>query len=248
MSESPQSPEIALSIIVPAYNEADRIVPTLDRLVAWIATTGLEAELIVVDDGSKDDTTGVVRAHPAFEDGLLRLAENGRNRGKGYSVGHGVRESRGARVLFSDADLSTPIEEYSRLAAELDRGFDVAIGSRAAAGADIRKHQPLHRELMGRTFNRIVQTLVFPGIRDTQCGFKLFTADAAKTCFDHRTIDGFAFDVEVLFIARRLGLTVSEVPIAWENDEASRVSPIRHSYEMFRDILKIRRQHRRLGR
>lgn len=237
----------ALSIVIPAYNEAQRIGPTLDRVLGWIEASGHDAELLVVDDGSKDTTTEVVRQHPGFG-GRLRLVENGRNRGKGYSVGHGVREARGAQVLFSDADLSTPIEEYDRLAAELARGFDIAIGSRALSGANIRKHQPRHRELMGRTFNRIVQTLVFPGIKDTQCGFKLFTADAARRCFEHRTIDGFAFDVEVLFIARRLGFTVSEVPITWENDEASRVSPIRHSIEMFRDILKIRRQHRRLGR
>lgn len=241
------TPIRALSIIIPAYNEAGRLGPTLDRVLGWIAQRGIDAEILVVDDGSKDGTVALVEAHPACDGQRLRCIRNGQNRGKGYSVGHGVRVALGQRILFSDADLSTPIEEYDRLAPHLERGVDIAIGSRALAGADIRKHQPFYREFMGRTFNRFVQTLVFPGIRDTQCGFKLFTADAAHRCFELRHIDGFAFDVEVLYIARRLGLLVAEVPIVWENDDASRVSPIRHSMQMFRDIMRIRKLHRNLG-
>jgi dolichyl-phosphate beta-glucosyltransferase len=242
------APGPTLSIIIPAYNEATRLGPTLERVFAWLDASGLDAEVLVVDDGSKDATVALVEAHPRHDGRKLRCIRNDRNRGKGYSVGHGVREARGARILFSDADLSTPIEEYARLAPCLDGGADIAIGSRALAGAEIRRHQPFYREFMGRTFNRIVQALVFPGIRDTQCGFKLFTADAARRCFELRHVDGFAFDVEILYIARRLGLSVVEVPIVWENDDASRVSPVRHSIQMFRDIMRIRSLHRDLGR
>jgi dolichyl-phosphate beta-glucosyltransferase len=196
----------------------------------------------VVDDGSTDDTCGVVRVR-AQGDGRIRLVENGQNRGKGYSVAHGVREAKGDWVLFSDADLSTPIEELLKL--EAARGeAEIAIGSRALPDSDLKKRQPLYREMMGRTFNVLVQALVFPGIQDTQCGFKLFRADVAKKLFELRTIDGFAFDVEVLYLARKHGYAVAEVPVIWINDEASRVNPITHSLRMFSDILKVRGRHR----
>ncbi len=234
-----------LSIVVPAYEEALRLGPTLDRLGAWMAEQPFEVELLVVDDGSEDATIEVARERVASQPGLRPLRYD-QNRGKGYAVGHGVAHAKGERVLFSDADLSTPIEEYGRLAARLDEGYDVAIGSRALADSRLEKRQPLYRELMGRTFNLLVQATVFPGIRDTQCGFKLFTAEAARDCFSLRRIDGFAFDVEVLFVARRLGLRVAEVPVVWINDEASRVDPIRHSLRMMRDIARIRLMHREL--
>jgi dolichyl-phosphate beta-glucosyltransferase len=241
MSQAPQN-DIALSIVVPAYNEADRILPTLARLIEWLDEDGRSAEILVVDDGSSDDTCGVVRSKAA-SDSRLRLLENGVNRGKGYSVAHGVRESQGAWVLFSDADLSTPVEELLKL--EAGRGdAPISIGSRALPDSDLKKRQPFYREMMGRSFNLLVQTLVFPGIQDTQCGFKLFRADVARDLFERRTIDGFAFDVEVLFLARKHGHTVIEIPVVWINDEASRVDPIRHSLRMFADIMKIRGRHR----
>lgn len=241
MSQAPQN-DIALSIVVPAYNEADRILPTLARLIEWLDEDGRSAEILVVDDGSSDDTCGVVRSRAA-SDSRLRLLENGANRGKGYSVAHGVREAQGAWVLFSDADLSTPVEELLKL--EAGRGdAPISIGSRALPDSDLKKRQPFYREMMGRSFNLLVQTLVFPGIQDTQCGFKLFRADVARDLFERRTIDGFAFDVEVLFLARKHGHTVIEIPVVWINDEASRVDPIRHSLTMFADIMKIRGRHR----
>lgn len=231
-----------LSIVIPAYNEAERVGPTIDRICAWLDETGRQAEILVVDDGSTDDTCGVVRERAASQD-RLRLVENGQNRGKGYSVAHGVREAGGDWILFSDADLSTPIEELLKL--EGARGeAEISIGSRALPDSDLKKRQPFYREMMGRTFNLLVQTLVFPGIKDTQCGFKLFRADVARELFELRSIDGFAFDVEVLFLARKKGYSVAEVPVIWINDEASRVNPITHSLKMFGDILKVRGRHR----
>ena len=231
-----------LSIVIPAFNEARRLGPSLDAILAWLDAESLSAEVICVDDGSTDGTCDLVRAY-AGRDGRVRLVENGSNRGKGYTVGHGVEAAQGGLILFSDADLSTPIEEFRKLEAALSAA-DIAIGSRALRDSHIEKHQPFYREHMGRIFNLLVQALVFPGIRDTQCGFKLFRREAAQQAFSRRRIDGFAFDVEVLYVARRLGLRIAEVPVRWINDEASRVSAVRDSLRMFRDISRIRWLHR----
>ncbi len=240
------SPRPELSIVIPAYNEEQRLGPTLDRVGEWLDQQGRDAEVLVVDDGSSDGTSDLVQAR-AQADPRVRLVGGPVNRGKGFSVGHGVEQARGEKILFSDADLSTPIEELTKLEAALERqGAGVAIGSRAKAGASLERRQPFYREGMGRIFNLLVQVLVFPGIRDTQCGFKLFTEEAARALFAHRRIDGFAFDVELLYIARRLGISVVEVPVRWVNDEASRVDPIRDSLKMFRDILRVRGLHRDL--
>ena len=238
-------PAPSLSIIIPAYNEEDRLGPTFETLIAWMDGQAREIEVLVVDDGSRDQTAELVRT-VSKSDTRIGLVENGENRGKGYSVGHGVSRATGELVLFSDADLSTPLGELERLEAAI-QGHDIAIGSRALPDSRLEKRQPLYREMMGRTFNLFVQAMVFPGIRDTQCGFKLFRREAAQATFGRRKIDGFAFDVEILFVARRLGLSVAEVPVLWINDEASRVDPIRHSAQMFRDILTIRRLHRDLN-
>jgi dolichyl-phosphate beta-glucosyltransferase len=238
----PQRPH--LSIVVPAYNEEIRLVPTLDRLVEWTEQQSFRSEILVVDDGSKDDTCGLVNRYAA-KHSHITLLENGTNRGKGFSVGHGVSRAEGELILFSDADLSTPIEEFTKL--EAARGeHDVAIGSRAKPDSQLEQRQPFYREGMGRTFNFLVRTLVFPGINDTQCGFKLFRSDVAKRLFALRQIDGFAFDVEILFIARRMNFSVVEIPITWRNDEASRVHPIKHSLQMLRDILRVRHLHKDL--
>ena len=235
-----------LSIVIPAYNEDLRLPPTLDAVASWLDEVGLDGEILVVDDGSSDDTCGLVERRAAAEP-RLRLVRNGQNRGKGYSVAHGVELADGELILFSDADLSTPIEEFTKLRRALDDPrVDIAIGSRAMAKSDLQKRQPVYRELMGRTFNLFVQALVFPGIRDTQCGFKLFRRRAARQVFANRRIDGFAFDVELLYVARRLDLEIAEIPVVWVNEEDSRVSPIRHSLEMFRDISRIRWMHRKL--
>ena len=232
---------VLLSIVIPAYNEADRIVPTLERIASWAAEQPFDTEILVVDDGSSDETIAVSKGCGSN----IRVLSNGRNRGKGYSVRHGVLESRGAQILFSDADLSTPIEEYERLAHAL-RTADVAIGSRAVDRSKVTQRQPLYREAMGRTFNRIVQTLAVGGIQDTQCGFKLFDGSVARALFSDVTVEGFAFDVEVLFLARRRGLRVVEVPVFWANDDRTHVHAVYHSLAMLRDVALLRWRHSRL--
>ena len=227
-----------LSIVVPAYNEAERLGPTLERILAWSETLGRPAEILVVDDGSKDATCAVAEGYAP----RVRLVRNGRNRGKGFSVRHGVLEATGQQILFTDADLSTPIADYALLARALET-HDIAIGSRALRDSNVTRHQPAYREAMGRVFNGVVQGLAVRGIRDTQCGFKLFRADVAKALFGQATIEGFAFDVEVLFLARRAGYRIAEVPITWENDDRTRVHALYDSARMFRDLVTIRYRH-----
>jgi dolichyl-phosphate beta-glucosyltransferase len=222
----------ALSIVIPAFNEAERLPRTLDRLAAHFAGR-TDHEVLVVDDGSRDDTAARAEAAGAT---VLR---NEANRGKGYSVRRGMLAARGRRRLMTDADLSTPIEELGRLAARMDEGYDVVIGSRALPGSRIEVHQPWYRENMGRLFNLFVRTLVVPGIHDTQCGFKLFSAEAANAVFSAARLDGFSFDVEALFLAARRGCRIAEVPVLWRNDAASRVS-LRRGFLAFPDLLRIR--------
>jgi dolichyl-phosphate beta-glucosyltransferase len=225
-----------LSIIIPAYNEARRLPETLVHLERWLRSTTLRSEVLIVDDGSTDGTAEVARGEGG---GGIRLLRHEPNRGKGYAVRRGMLAARGARRLMTDADLSTPIEELSRLMRELDHGAEVAIGSRAVAGARIEVHQPAYREAMGRIFNRLVQLLLLPGLQDTQCGFKLFTARAAEEAFGACRLDGFSFDVEALFVARRRGRRIVEVPVMWRNDEASRVS-LGGGGAAFADLFRIR--------
>jgi len=222
--------------VIPAFNEAERLPRALARLEEWLSRSAVTHEIVVVDDGSCDDTAA--RARAAGGEGLVLLRHEP-NRGKGYAVRRGMLAARGGRRLMTDADLSTPIEELPLLMAELDRGFDIAIGSRAVAGARIEVHQPAYREAMGRFFNVLVQALVMRGLHDTQCGFKLFTADAAAVAFGACQLDGFAFDVEVLFVARRRGLRIAEVPVHWRNDATSRVG-LAGGGAAFLDLLRIR--------
>lgn len=229
----------AISVIVPAYNEERRIGRTLERVLEYLGRAGRPFEVIVVDDGSVDGTADVVRRVAASEP-RVRLVCLDRNRGKGMAVRRGVLESTGEVVLFSDADLSTPIEEVETLAARLANGSDVAIGSRSARGARVEVHQPWYRELMGKGFNVLVRVLAIPDFVDTQCGFKCFTRDAARAVFARARIDRFAFDVEALVIARCLGYRVVEVPIRWADEPHSRVGVVRDSLSMFLDLLRIR--------
>ena len=226
----------ALSIVIPAYNEARRLPETLARLYRWLGSTTLRTEIVVVDDGSTDGTAEAARETGGEKITLLRHEPN---RGKGYAVRRGMLAATGERRLMTDADLSTPIEELPRLMRELDHGADVAIGSRAVAGARIEIHQSAYREAMGRIFNRLVRLLLLPGLKDTQCGFKLFTARAAEEAFGACRLDGFSFDVEALFVARRRGLRIAEVPVVWRNDEASRVS-LGGGGAAFVDLFRIR--------
>jgi dolichyl-phosphate beta-glucosyltransferase len=223
-------------VVIPAYNEVSRLPPTLAHLREWLSRRDGEAEIVVVDDGSTDHTAEAARE--AGGEGLVVLRHED-NRGKGYAVRRGMLASRGRRRLMTDADLSTPIEDLSPLEAELDGGADVAIGSRAVAGARIVVHQPAYREMMGRVFNRLVQTLLLPGLKDTQCGFKLFTDRAAEWAFGACRLDGFSFDVEALYVARHRGLRIVEVPVTWRNDAASRVS-LGGGGAAFVDLFRIR--------
>jgi dolichyl-phosphate beta-glucosyltransferase len=229
-----------LSVVVPAYNEARRLPATLASVRAYLRDHGREHEIVVVDDGSSDATAQVAR--DAGDD--VRVLRHEPNRGKGYAVRRGMLAATGARRLITDADLSTPIEELAKLEAEVDRGFDVAIGSRAVRGALIEVRQPAYREAMGRLFNRLVQALLLPGLCDTQCGFKLFTARAARTAFSLSSLDGFSFDVEALFVARHQGLRIAEVPVTWRNDAATRVG-LGGGAAAFVDLARIRLRARR---
>ncbi|HXK09049.1 MAG TPA: dolichyl-phosphate beta-glucosyltransferase [Vicinamibacteria bacterium] len=227
-----------LSVVIPAYNEARRLPATLERVGAYLAAQGVAHEILVIDDGSADATADLARGES------VRVLRHEPNRGKGYAVRRGMLAAAGARRLMTDADLSTPIEEMPRLEAEIDRGFDVAVGSRALPGARIEVHQPAYREAMGRAFNVMVQAILLPGLHDTQCGFKLFTARAAEAAFGACRLDGFSFDVEALFVARRLGLRIAEVPVRWRNDAATRVG-FGGGGAAFLDLLRIRLSARR---
>jgi dolichyl-phosphate beta-glucosyltransferase len=223
----------ALSVVVPALNEEDRLPRTLERIASHLARRGGDYEVLVVDDGSRDGTAARAAAAGAT---VLR---NETNRGKGFAVRRGMLAARGARRLMTDADLSTPIEELDRLCARMDEGHDVVVGSRALPGSRIEVRQPWYRENSGRLFNLFVRALVVPGVRDTQCGFKLFSAPAARDVFSAARLDGFSFDVEALFLARKKGYRIAEVPVVWRNDAASRVSFVRGGLA-FPDLLRIR--------
>ncbi len=233
-----------LSVVVPAFNEAGRLGPTLDRLADFAARLPGGAEILVVDDGSSDATSGFAerpeyRAVPGLR--FLRLETN---QGKGAALRAGVGASTGAEVLLCDADLSTPIEEYERLRAHL-AGAQVVLGSRGVAESKIGQRQPLYREFMGRMFNLVVRVVAVGGIRDTQCGFKLLRGDVARTLFADLRIDRFAYDVELIWLARRRGFEVVEVGVVWIDSPASSVHALRDSARMLADILRIRWMHRR---
>lgn len=235
-----------LSLIVPAYNEEERLPATLERIAQYLGEREFSHELLVVDDGSRDATRDVVREF-AVTRPWVRLVhyddETGAplNRGKGFAIRMGVEAAVGRDVLFSDADLSTPIEEMERMLPLISRGdCDVVIASRALPESNLAVRQPLHRELMGRTFNKIVQALAVPGVVDTQCGFKAFRGDVAKKLFSLAQIDGFGFDPEILFLARKFGFKIREVPVTWEHRDNSRVNPITAPIGMLRELLEIR--------
>jgi len=232
-----------LSIIIPAYNEQERLSLTLSKIHSYCNSQAYNYEVLVVDDGSTDNTTRVVTDNPLSKTGKLRILKNQRNRGKGYSVKRGIMESKGDYVLFSDADLSTPIGEVEKLFSALNEKCDIAIGSRSIKGAQIKVHQPFYREYMGKFFNRLVRIFAFKGIIDTQCGFKLFKGALARDIAAQMQVDGFAFDVEMLYLVRLRGLKIKEVPIVWVNSPQSKVDPLRDSLKMLLDIINIKRLH-----
>lgn len=247
------SPVPALSVVIPAYREAARLPRTLAATVEYLDRRGDLWEILVIDDGSPDETARVAEAwaagHPSAIGGSLRVLRYDLNQGKGHAVRYGILRTSGKRVLFMDADLATPIEEIEKLEAALDAGADIAIGSRPMRESELLVRQPLYREIAGRFFNGIVQTIATPGIHDTQCGFKLMSAPAAKEIFSRCTLDGFSFDVEALFLARRLGLKIAEVPVRWAHQEGAaafsgKMAYLRHGLHMIADLARIRWAHR----
>ena len=234
----------SLSIVIPAYNEARRLPQTLNRILDWLKQQTLPfCEIVVVDDGSSDSTPALVEEYARSHSGV-RLLRNPGNRGKGYAVRHGALDATGDWILSTDADLSTPIEEVSKLFQAADKHqADIAIGSRAVDRSLVEIHQPLLREYSGRFFNLLMRAATGLPFRDTQCGFKLFRSDAAKRVFPLQQQDGFSFDVEDLVIASKLGLRVVEVAVHWRNAEGTKVS-LSQGLKSFSDLMRIRANHR----
>jgi dolichyl-phosphate beta-glucosyltransferase len=230
---------IWLSIVIPAYNEAQRIGNTLHQILTYLAQQPYTAEIIVVDDGSEDATAHIVASFSCHNAPVF-LLQNSQNRGKGFSVRQGFLHARGAYLLFSDADLSTPIEEVEKLCEALSEPYDIAIASRAMPDSRVERHQPWYRENMGRLFNVLVRALGLSEMRDTQCGFKCFTREAALDICHCMTRKRFGFDVEMLYLARKRGYRVREVPVVWRNSPHSRVHALRDSVSMAGDLLQIR--------
>ncbi len=234
------SQPLNLSIIIPAYNEVRRLPKTLDRIIAYLETWPGPAEILVVDDGSSDGTVALVEEYSQKHPGI-RLISNGTNRGKGYSVRHGMLEARGKIALFTDADLSTPIEEAGKLLGALqNEGNDGAIGSRGMDRSLIEVHQSFLREQAGIFFNRMVRWIMGIGFSDTQCGFKAFRRERARIIFEQQRIERFGFDPEILFLAKRHGLQVVEVPVRWSHDAATKVNVLSDGIGMFLELLVIR--------
>lgn len=233
------SPPPRLSVVIPAYNEASRIERTLQRVVEYLDARGEPYEILVVSDGSSDDTEPIVQRF-AENTPQVHLLGYQPNRGKGYAVRYGILRARGERILFSDADLATPIEELEKLEPYLQQGYAVALGSRPLRESQLVVRQPLYREMAGRAFNKVVQLLAVRGIHDTQCGFKLFTREAAQTIFSRCRLDGFSFDFEALFYAQQLGYSIVEVPIRWMHQEGSKVRFLRDGLRMLRDLVWLR--------
>ena len=230
-----------LTVVLPAFDEAERIAPTLDRIEGWAATREPRPEIVVVDDGSRDETAAIVEARTTGSPDL-RLVRLGSNRGKGAALRAGVAASHGDFVLLSDADLSTPIEEVDRLLPHL-READLVLGSRALPESKVTRHQAWPRELAGKLFNFAIRMLGVRGFRDTQCGFKLLRGPVARRLFAELTVDRFAYDVELVWLAQRHGYRVVEVGVEWRNDPASRVRFVRDGFAMLADVVRFRRRH-----
>jgi len=228
-----EQPEPFLTVVIPAYNEENRLRPTLDRMREYFSDQSYSVETIVVDNASSDRT-----AEAAREAGVTVLSEP--RRGKGAAVRTGMLAGRGRHLLFSDADLSTPIEEIEKLMAAMREGYDVAIASRALPESDLAVRQPWHRELVGRAGNLLVRLMAVHGIADTQCGFKLFSKDVGHRLFGAQKMTGISFDMEILFLAQRLGLRIAEIPVTWIDSPDTRISRVRDSLDALKDLVRIR--------
>jgi dolichyl-phosphate beta-glucosyltransferase len=231
--------DLAYSIVIPAYNEEARLPATLEKVLAFVREQKWAAEVLVVNDGSRDGTADIVR-RLAVTEPMLQLVENPGNRGKGYSVRNGMLRARGRIVLFSDADLSSPISEAPKLLAALSGGADVAIGSRWMRAELQTKRQPWLRQILGRVFNLLARVILGLQFHDTQCGFKAFTREAAQAIFPLQRIERWGFDPEILFLAGRLGFKVEEVPVFWGHSGGERIHPLRDGTKMLMEMLRIR--------
>ena len=228
----------SISIIIPAYNEGQRIGDSLTKIIEYMEQKDFAWELIVVDDASTDNTVSIVRNLVPNQN--LKIIINDTNLGKGASIKKGMLEAQGDILLFTDADLSAPIEEFDKFIDEFKNGYDVVIGSRALPESCLEIHQPIYREKMGKIFNFFVQAIVIKGIKDTQCGFKAFTKKCAYDIFSKQRLKRFSFDVEILFLAKHHGYKIKEVPVKWINSPASKVNAVKDSLIMFFDLFRIR--------
>ena len=228
-----------LSIVVPCFNEEQRLPRTIEQIERYLDGKHAAYELILVDDGSADGTRRVMD-QAARNHASVRVEALTHNRGKGRALATGVEAAMGDEILLTDADLSTPIEELDKLQVALNNGAGVAIASRALRGSRVEVSQPVYRVLMGKAFNLIVQAVLLPGIWDTQCGFKLFRADVARVVFAGLGTDGFGYDPEVLYRARRQGVKIAEVPVVWRNSAETKVSPVRSSFDMLKHVIRVR--------
>jgi glycosyltransferase involved in cell wall biosynthesis len=224
---------------LPAYNESERIATTIEKISVFAAQHGWQTEIIVVNDGSTDDTAEVVRRCAMTCPGV-RLLQNPGNRGKGYSVRNGMLHARGDICLFTDADLSSPMTEAQKLFDAIAQGADIAIGSRWLRTELQTEPQPLYRQLFGRIFNLALRLILGLRFADTQCGFKAFRRDAAQRIFPLQKIERWGFDPEILFLAQRAGLRVEEIPVLWAHSEGTRLHPLRDGLRMFAEVLRIR--------
>jgi len=233
-----QAPVPHLSVVIPAYNEEGRISESLDRIAAYLGAQAYTYAVLLVDDGSTDRTLETCRAFAA-EHSWLEVVHYPVNHGKGFAVRMGVLSAAGENILICDADLATPIEELDGFWRYLDGGADIVIASRPLRESHLVKHQPIYRELAGRTFNLAVRALAVRGIHDTQCGFKLFRREAVQSIFPHCLLNRFSFDIEVLHIAQRLGFRIKEAPVHWYHRPGSKVKLLRDGLGMLLDLLKV---------
>jgi dolichyl-phosphate beta-glucosyltransferase len=230
---------LTYSLVIPAYNESTRIRPTLDEILRYIKEHQWDAEILIVDDGSRDDTARIVLEYGSVHP-QVHLVQNPGNRGKGFSVRNGMLHARGETCLFSDADLSSPMAEAEKLFAAIRQGADIAIGSRWLRAELQTERQPLYRQFFGRIFNLVLRLVLGLHFRDTQCGFKAFRREAAQQIFPMQKIERWGFDPEILFLARKKGLRAVEVPVVWAHSEGTRLHPFRDGLRMFGDVLRIR--------
>lgn len=226
-----------LSVIIPAFNEEKRIESSLEKITQYLEKNIENYEVLVIDDGSTDATIEIVKK---FKDKKVRLIQNTKNMGKGFSVKIGMINAKYDPLLFTDADLSTPIEETKKFLEAIQQGADIVIASRNIPGSNIQVEQPKYRQVLGKAFPILVKNMVLPDINDTQCGFKMFKKDVGRKIFPRQTLKRFAFDVEILFIAKELGYNIKELPVTWIDKEGSKLSPVKDSLRMFNEIAKIK--------